>query len=230
MLPADDRLIVGLDITGRAEAEALVDALGDTVSFYKIGYQLGYSGGLPLAAELVRMGKKVFLDLKLHDIANTVEKGVANIAAMGVTMTTVHAYPQVMRAAAAGASGSPLCVLGVTVMTSLGQDDLREAGIEMSVEDLVMRRGTQARDAGLGGIVASAAEAAALRKLIGTDMAVVTPGIRPAGADAGDQKRVVTPADALRAGASHLVVARPIIAAPDPRAAAQAILSEMAGV
>ncbi len=176
------------------------------------------------------MGKKVFLDLKLNDIANTVEKGIEAIAAMGVTMTTVHAYPQVLRAAAAGARGSALCVLGVTVMTSLGQDDLREAGIEMSVEELVVRRAQQAKDAGLGGIVASAAEAGLLRKLIGGDMAVVTPGIRPAGADAGDQKRVVTPADALRAGASHLVVARPIVAAPDPLAAARAILAEMRGV
>ncbi|WP_062114534.1 orotidine-5'-phosphate decarboxylase [Aureimonas sp. AU40] len=227
---ADDRLIVGLDLSGRAEAEALIETLGDTVSFYKIGYQLGFSGGLPLAADLVRMGKKVFLDLKLNDIANTVEKGIEAIAAMGVTMTTVHAYPQVLRAAAAGARGSALCVLGVTVMTSLGQDDLREAGIEMSVEELVVRRAQQAKDAGLGGIVASAAEAGLLRKLIGGDMAVVTPGIRPAGADAGDQKRVVTPADALRAGASHLVVARPIVAAPDPLAAARAILAEMRGV
>lgn len=207
-----------------------MDALGETVSFYKIGYQLGYSGGLPLAGELVRMGKKVFLDLKLHDIANTVEKGIESIAALGVSMTTVHAYPQVMRAAARGAEGSGLCVLGVTVMTSLGQDDLREAGIDMSVEDLVARRTLQAREAGLGGVVASAAEARVIRSITGPGMAVVTPGIRPAGADAGDQKRVVTPLDALRAGASHLVVARPIIAAPDPRAAARAILAEIAGV
>ena len=200
------------------------------MSFYKIGYQLGFSGGLPLAGELVRMGKKVFLDLKLNDIANTVEKGVEAIAAIGVTMTTVHAYPQVMRAAARGAKGSSLCVLGVTVMTSLTQDDLREAGIDVPLEDLVARRTVQAREAGLGGIVASAAEARVIRAITGPDMAVVTPGIRPAGADAGDQKRVVTPADALRAGASHLVVARPIVAAPDPLAAAQAILSDMRGV
>jgi orotidine-5'-phosphate decarboxylase len=223
-------LIVGLDVSGRAQAETLIETLGEAVSFYKIGYQLGFSGGLPLAQELVRMGKKVFLDLKLNDIANTVEKGIESIAAMGVTMTTVHAYPQVLRAAAKGAQGSSLCVLGVTVMTSLGQDDLREAGIEMSVEDLVLRRAEQARDAGLGGIVASAAEAGLLRRRIGPDMAIVTPGIRPAGAQAGDQKRVVTPADALRAGASHLVVARPIVAAPDPLLAARAILAEMRGV
>ncbi len=206
----------------------MVEALGETVSFYKIGYQLGFGGGLPLAGELARMGKKVFLDLKLHDIANTVEKGVEQIAALGVAMTTVHAYPQVMRAAARGAAGSPLRVLGVTVLTSLSQADLAEIGLDTPVEALVARRAAQAAQAGLGGIVASAAEARLVRGIVGPGMAVVTPGIRPSGADAGDQKRVVTPADALRAGASHLVVARPIVAAPDPREAARAILAEMA--
>ncbi|ORE92859.1 orotidine-5'-phosphate decarboxylase [Aurantimonas sp. 22II-16-19i] len=226
---ARDRLIVGLDVTGRAEAEAVVDTLGDTVTWYKIGFQLALSGGLPLVGELARSGKRVFLDMKLLDISNTVEKGVASALDLGASMLTIHAYPHAMRAAVKAAEGSPLTLLGVTVLTSLDDDDLVASGYRMSVAELVAARVAQARDIGMGGVVASPAEAAAIRRAIGPDMAIVTPGIRPAGSDSGDQKRIAAPADALAAGASHLVVGRPIVAAGDARAAAEAILAEMAG-
>ncbi|MCO6390930.1 orotidine-5'-phosphate decarboxylase [Aliihoeflea aestuarii] len=225
----DSRLIVGLDLPTLAEAERAVAELGNLVSFYKIGYQLAFAGGLDFARDLAASGKSVFLDMKLLDIDNTVAKGVENIARMGVTMLTLHAYPKAMRAAVEAAKGSDICLLGVTVLTSMDDADLIEAGYGDDAASLVARRAAQAREAGMGGIVCSAAEARAVRGIVGPDMAVVTPGIRPTGADHGDQKRVVTPADALKAGASHLVVARPIIAAPDRRAAASAILDEMKG-
>ncbi|PRD53601.1 orotidine-5'-phosphate decarboxylase [Phyllobacterium myrsinacearum] len=225
-----DRLIVGLDVPDLKAAGDIVGTLGDTVSFYKIGYQLAFAGGLGFASELVQSGKKVFLDMKLLDIDNTVAKGVENIVKMGVSMLTLHAYPKAMKAAVAAARGSDLCLLGVTVLTSMDQQDMIDAGYEHDPHTLVLIRAEQALHAGMGGIVCSAAEAAAVRKIVGPDLAVVTPGIRPKGADLGDQKRVMTPADALRAGASYLVVARPIVAAADPRAAAEAILAEMAGV
>jgi orotidine-5'-phosphate decarboxylase len=223
-----DRLIVGLDVPSRSEAEAIVAELGDTVSTYKIGYQLVFAGGLPLVEELSRAGKRVFLDMKLLDIANTVEKGIESITRLGAAMTTIHAYPHAMAAAARAAEGSGLLILAVTVLTSLDEADLAAAGYSGTIADLVALRAGQAREAGIGGLVASPAEASALRRLVGPDMALVTPGIRPAGSAAGDQKRIATPATALRDGASHLVVARPIIAAPDRRAAALAILAEMA--
>lgn len=222
-----DRLIVGLDVPTVAEAEKIVGELGDTVSFYKVGYQLVFAGGLDFVRTLIAANKQVFLDMKLLDIDNTVAKGVENIAKMGVSMLTLHAYPKAMRAAVEAAKGSDLCLLGVTVLTSMDAADLAEAGYSGEPHDLVLRRAVQARDAGMGGIVASANEAASIRQLIGPDMAVVTPGIRPLGADKGDQKRVMTPGDALKAGASHLVVARPIIGATDRQAAARAILDEM---
>jgi len=222
-----DRLIVGLDVPTLAEAEKVVQELGDTVSFYKIGYQLVFAGGLAFAQELAQSGKNVFLDMKLLDIDNTVAKGVENIAKMGVSMLTLHAYPKAMRAAVAAAEGSNLCLLGVTVLTSMDEQDLIEAGYNTDPKSLVLKRAAQARDAGMGGVVCSAAEAALIRHTVGPDLAVVTPGIRPTGADAGDQKRVVTPVDAIRAGASHLVVARPIVGAADRKAAAEAILAEM---
>ncbi len=225
-----DRLIVGLDVPDLKAAGDIVGTLGDTVSFYKIGYQLAFAGGLGFASELVQSGKKVFLDMKLLDIDNTVAKGVENIVKMGVSMLTLHAYPKAMQAAVAAARGSDLCLLGVTVLTSMDQQDMIDAGYEHDPHRLVLIRAEQALHAGMGGIVCSAAEASAVRKIVGPNLAVVTPGIRPKGADVGDQKRVMTPADALRAGASHLVVARPIVAAGDPRAAAEAILAEMAGV
>lgn len=222
-----DRLIVGLDVPTLAEAEKAVRELEGTVSFYKIGYQLTFAGGLDFARELACGGTKVFLDMKLLDIDNTVSKGVEAIARMGVTMLTLHAYPKAMRAAVAAARGSELCLLGVTVLTSMDEQDLIEAGYEYDPHTLVLRRAEQALAAGMGGIVCAASEAAAARKVVGPELAIVTPGIRPAGGKAGDQKRVVTPADAIRAGASHLVVARPIIGAVDRVAAARAILAEM---
>jgi orotidine-5'-phosphate decarboxylase len=222
-----DRLIVGLDVPTVAEARKVVEELDGVVTFYKIGYQLAFAGGLDFARELAAGGTKVFLDMKLLDIDNTVAKGVENIARMGVSMLTLHAYPKPMRAAVEAARGSGLCLLGVTVLTSMDEQDMIEAGYEYDPHTLVLRRAEQALAAGMGGIVCSAGEAAAVRKIVGPELAVVTPGIRPAGSDHGDQKRVVTPRDAIRAGASHLVVARPIVASVDRRAAARAILDEM---
>lgn len=224
---ASSRLIVGLDVATVSEAESVVGQLGDTVSFYKIGYQLAFAGGLDFARDLVASGKRVFLDMKLLDIDNTVAKGVENVVKLGVSMLTLHAYPKAMRAAVDAAKGSDLCLLAVTVLTSMDEQDLIDAGYAYDPKTLVLRRAGQALTAGMGGIVCSAAEAAAVRKVVGPEMAVVTPGIRPAGADHGDQKRVVSPAAAIRAGASHLVVARPIVGAPDRKAAAQAILAEV---
>ncbi|WP_338721499.1 orotidine-5'-phosphate decarboxylase [Devosia sp. XK-2] len=224
------QLIVGLDVSTRARAEEIVSLLGDSVDFYKIGYQCFYGAdGLNLGKALLAAGKKVFFDLKLLDIDNTVEKGVAAIAETGATMLTVHAYPKALRAAQKGAQGSPLTILGVTVLTSMDDEDVKEAGYARDAAGLVALRAQQAREIGIGGVVASAREAEMVRTIVGKNMAVVTPGIRPAGAELGDQKRAMTPADALSAGASHLVVARPIIAAADPTAAAKAILAEMAG-
>ena len=226
-MTARDRLIVGLDVPTLGEAERIVSTLGDDVLFYKIGYQLVFAGGLEFARELAQSGKKIFLDMKLLDIDNTVASGVENIAKMGMSMLTLHAYPKAMRAAVEAAKGSDLCLLGVTVLTSMDKADLVEAGYDIDPRDLVLKRAAQARAAGMGGIVCSAEESAAVRAILGPDMAIVTPGIRPAGSDKGDQKRVMTPAEAIRAGSSHLVVARPIVKAQDPRAAARAILDEM---
>ena len=222
-----DRLIVGLDVPTLADAEKVVGDLGDAVSFYKIGYQLVFAGGLDFARELAADGKKVFLDMKLLDIDNTVAEGVESIMKLGVTMLTLHAYPKAMRAAVTAAKGSDLCLLAVTVLTSMDEQDLIEAGYECDPHTLVLRRAEQALAAGMGGIVCSAGEAAAVRKVVGPDLSVVTPGIRPTGSDHGDQKRVVTPADAIRSGASHLVVGRPVVGARDRRAAALSIIEEM---
>jgi orotidine-5'-phosphate decarboxylase len=223
-----DRLVVGLDVPTLREAEAVVKDLDGIVSFYKIGYQLAFAGGLDFARELAGGGKKVFLDMKLLDIDNTVAAGVANVARMGVAMLTIHAYPKAMRAAVAAAAGSDLCLLGVTVLTSMDATDMADAGYHQDPAALALRRAGQARASGMGGVVCSAAEAASVRLAVGADLLVVTPGIRPAGAVPDDQKRVVSPGDAIRSGASHLVVSRPIIASPDRRAAAEAILAEMA--
>ncbi|MBZ9990017.1 orotidine-5'-phosphate decarboxylase [Mesorhizobium sp. BH1-1-5] len=222
-----DRLIVGLDLPTLKEAERAVRELEGAVSFYKIGYQLAFAGGLDFARELTSGGTKVFLDMKLLDIDNTVAKGVENIVKMGMTMLTLHAYPRAMKAAVEAAKGSDLCLLGVTVLTSMDEQDVIDAGYEYDPHTLVLRRSEQALHAGMGGIVCSAEEAEAVRRIVGPDLAVVTPGIRPSGSDHGDQKRVVTPAQAIRNGSSHLVVGRPIVAAPDRRAAAEAILAEM---
>lgn len=224
----DNRLIVALDYSTRAEAESLVERLGDSGTFYKIGYQLFYGGeGFELGKALIAAGKKVFFDLKLLDIDNTVAHGVAAFAETGASMLTIHAYPQAMKAAVAAAEGSALCLLGVTVLTSMDDDDLEEAGYDRDVQSLVAYRAHQAREAGMGGVVCSAHEAALARQFTGEDMAVVTPGIRPKGSALNDQKRIVTPADALAQGASHLVIGRPITQAESPSQAAGAIFAEM---
>lgn len=224
-------LIVALDVDTRAEAERLVTALEGAADFFKIGYQLVYGGdGLALGEALIAAGKRVFFDLKLLDIDNTVEKGVAAIARTGAAMLTVHAYPKTMRTAAKAAAGSKLTVLGVTVLTSMDDADVAEAGYGRDAAGLVALRAEQAKAAGIGGLVASPLEAQMVRGIVGPQMAVVTPGIRPKGADAGDQKRILGPAEAIAAGASHLVVGRPITAAADPKAAALSILREMEGV
>jgi orotidine-5'-phosphate decarboxylase len=223
-----DRLIVALDLPGVAEAEAMVARLGDSVSFYKIGYQLAFAGGLPLVRQLTGAGKKVFVDLKLHDIGNTVARGVESVARLGATFLTVHAYPQTMKAAVEARTGSGLKILAVTVLTSYDDGDLHAAGYRLNVSDLVEARAQQAQVLGVDGIVSSPEEAAALRKIVGHQMNLVTPGIRPAGAATGDQKRIMTPARAIAASADYLVVGRPITEAADPKIAADAIQAEIA--
>jgi len=223
-----DRLILALDVPTIADAEAMVTRLGDSVSFYKIGYQLAFAGGLSLARELIQDRKKVFIDLKLHDIGNTVAKGVESVAKLGATFLTVHAYPQTMHAAVDARKGTGLRILAVTVLTSYDDADLAAAGYDFTVKELVAERAAQARDIGVDGPVCSAEEAAPLKPQIGEGMVLVTPGIRPAGADKGDQKRIMTPSAAIAAGADHLVVGRPILAAPDPRQAADDIVAEIA--
>ena len=226
-IPPRERLIVALDMPDVARAQKLVDEIGDGVSFYKVGMELAYGGGLEFVTRLAASGRKVFLDLKLHDIPNTVERAVAQVARLGATFLTVHAYPQTMRAAAAGRQGSNLKLLGVSVLTSCDDADLKDAGYAYGVSALVAKRGAQARDANVDGLVASAAETTMLRARLGDDLLLVIPGIRPAGAENADQKRVATPAQAIRDGADYLVVGRPVTQAPDPRAAAQSIVAEI---
>lgn len=221
-------MIVALDLPSPRAAEAMVETLGEAVRFFKIGYQLAFAGGMTLASALIGAGKRVFLDLKLHDIGSTVERGVASVADIGVHFLTVHAYPQTMRAAVAAKKGSRLQVLAVTVLTSYNDADLAEAGYAVGVKQLTADRAALARDIGVDGIVCAAEEAAALRRIVGRQMALVTPGIRPAGAAPDDQKRVMTPTAAIAAGADYLVVGRPILTAPDPRAAAESLLAEIA--
>jgi orotidine-5'-phosphate decarboxylase len=227
-IPPRDRLIVALDVPSVARAEAMVAALGDSVGFYKVGLQLIFAGGVAFAERLVRSGKQVFLDVKLLDIDNTVAGAVESIAALGMTFLTIHAYPKAMRAAVVARGRARLKLLGVTVLTSMDEADLAAAGYAGAVAALVEKRAVDARTAGMDGIVASPVEAALVRRIVGADMAVVTPGIRPAGADAGDQKRAATPGAAIRAGADYLVVGRPILSAPSPRDAADAIVTEIA--
>jgi orotidine-5'-phosphate decarboxylase len=228
VLDAQERLIVALDVPSVQDAERIVAQIGDAAAFYKIGYQLGFAGGLRFAADLIASGKQVFLDFKLHDIGNTVQKGVESVAKLGATFLTVHAFPQTMKAAAAGREGSKLRILGVTVLTSYDDSDLAAAGYDMGVAELAAARAEQARDIGIDGLVCSAEEVANLRSITGPRMTLVTPGIRPAGAAAGDQKRIMTPSRAIEAGADYLVVGRPIVEARDRKAAAEAIVSEIA--
>ena len=226
-LDARERLIVALDLPSVKSAEAMVARLAESVCFYKIGYQLAFAGGLPFAVDLIAAGKQVFLDLKLHDIGNTVTKGVESVARLGATFLTVHAYPQTMKAAVEGKKGSTLRILAVTVLTSYDDADLAAAGYDLGVGELAAARAAQARDTGVDGLVCSAEEAANLRGIVGRGMVLVTPGIRPAGSASGDQKRIMTPARAIEAGADYLVVGRPVVEARDPKAAADAIVGEI---
>jgi orotidine-5'-phosphate decarboxylase len=229
LLQPRDRLIVALDLSSVEAAQAMVTRLGDAVSFYKIGYQLAFAGGITFARTLTDAGKRVFVDLKLHDIGNTVAQGVKSVARLGATFLTVHAYPQTMQAAVDAREGG-LRILAVTVLTSHDDNDLLEAGYNTSVSALVARRAEQARAIGVDGLVCSGEEVAKLRTIVGPKLALVTPGIRPAGSDPGEQKRIATPAAAIAAGSDYLVVGRPIIAATDPKAAAEAIVAEIASV
>jgi len=227
-MTADPRLILALDLPSVEEARAMADRVGEAVSFHKIGLQLLPVGGMDLARALKDSGQSVFLDYKLLDIGATVEKAARSIAGSGADLLTIHAEPQAMRAAVEGRGGASMKLLGVTVLTSYDRAALDEIGYARDPAELVMRRVDQAVEAGMDGVVASAHEAQAIRARVPGDFLIVTPGIRPAGADAHDQKRVATPASALAAGASHLVVGRAITGADDPRAAAEAIVQEMA--
>lgn len=228
----DERIICALDVPTAAEAAALVGRVRDAVGFYKIGLQLFAVGGMELARDLKAEGRKVFLDWKLHDIGATVEKAAANLAASGCDLLTVHARPQVMAAAARGVAGSGLKVLGVTVLTSLTAEDLAADDHSLSPADLVELRVRQALEAGIDGVVSSPHEAARVREIAVAagrrDFLIVTPGVRPAGSALDDQARAATPEAALQAGATHLVIGRPITAAADPRAAALAVAETIA--
>ena len=223
----DERLYVALDLPDVDAAQALVDQLGDNVVSYKVGLQLLPLGGAEFGQRLKAQGKNVFYDFKLHDIGATVEKATRSIATLGADLLTVHARPDVMTSAAAGRGESGLKILGVTVLTSLDKAALEAIGYEDTAEDLVMRRVDQALEAGIDGVVSSPLEAEKIRARVPDDFLVVTPGVRMAGGDKGDQIRIATPQDALRFGASHIVVGRPITAASDPIAAARAIVSNM---
>jgi orotidine-5'-phosphate decarboxylase len=224
---ARDRLIVALDVESIEAARALVAKLGPTVSFYKIGMQLVFAGGFELVGELANAGKRIFLDMKLLDIDNTVAGAVASIARLGVTFTTIHAYPKAMRAAVAARPENGPGLLAVTALTSMDDADLRRAGYAEGAADLVGRRSADAREAGMDGIVCSPQEIVRVRGIVGPGMAIVTPGIRPAGFAAADQKRIMAPAEAIAAGADYLVVGRPVTAAANPAAAAAKIVSEI---
>jgi orotidine-5'-phosphate decarboxylase len=229
-MTADPRLIVPLDVPTVAEARALVERLGGAVGFYKVGLELFASDGMGLARELKAQGKQVFIDWKLHDIGTTVERAARALSGSGCDFLTVHGEPQVMAAAVKGCAGSSLKILAVTVLTSLTDADLAEMGYAEGARELVARRIRQARAAGCHGVVASPHEAALAREIGGADFLVVTPGVRPDWSAKNDQARAATPADALKAGASHIVCGRPITAAEDPHAAALRVAAEMAGV
>ncbi len=226
-----DRLIVALDVSSATQARQIVQSIGESASTYKVGKQLFTAEGPQIVRDLVASGRKVFLDLKFHDIPNTVAGAVSEAAKLGVSMLTVHASggSKMLKAAADSAAQSPAkpLVLAVTVLTSLSDADLAEVGISGHVQTQVLRLGSVARAAGCGGLVASAQEARQLRRELGTDFAIVTPGVRPAGTAIGDQARVLTPKEAIAAGATYLVVGRPILESPDPAQAAAAIVGEI---
>ncbi|MDJ0857832.1 MAG: orotidine-5'-phosphate decarboxylase [Dinoroseobacter sp.] len=230
MTKADDRLIVALDVPNALAGLDLAAKLGDAVNFYKIGLGMLTGGGLALANELkLDHGKRIFLDMKLFDIGNTVEAAVRGLAQFDLDFLTVHGDPHVVRAAKEGASGSDMKILAVTILTSLDREDLDAALIKPGeIRDLVPERAAKAFEAGADGVIASPQEAAIIRALPeAKDRLIVTPGVRPAGAASGDQKRIATPASAIGDGADHIVVGRPIYQAANPRAAAEAVLAEM---
>ena len=227
-----ERLIVALDVSTAAEARQIVAAVGDSAFTYKVGMQLYTAVGPDVVRDLISSGRRVFLDLKYHDIPNTVAGAVKEATELGVSMLTVHGSGggRMLRAAVEAANHHPATmVLAVTVLTSMGDEDLSKLGVRGSVADQVMRIAALALANGCRGVVASAHEASALRTEFGDDFAIVTPGVRPAGSGHGDQVRVVTPSEAMASGASHIVVGRPITEAADPAAEARAILGQMAG-
>lgn len=230
---SDDRLIVALDVPNVIAGMELTSKLGDSVSFYKIGLGMLTGGGLALANELKQEhGKRIFLDMKFFDIGATVEAAVRGIAQYDLDFLTVHGDPHVVKAAKEGAAGSNLKILAVTILTSLDRQDLDNSMIKSGdVQDLVVERAGRAFDAGADGVIASPQESALIRALPNSkDRLIVTPGVRHAGADKGDQKRITTPADAIKNGSDHIVVGRPIWQAPDPAMAARAILEEMKSI
>lgn len=230
---SDDRLIVALDVPNALEGLRIAEEIGDAVSFYKIGLGMLTGGGLALANELKQEhGKRIFLDMKLFDIGATVENAVRGLAQFDLDFLTVHGDPHVVRAAKEGSAGKDMKILAVTILTSLDRSDL-DAGLIKpgDVADIVAERAARAFEAGADGVIASPQESAMIRALPQSEgRLIVTPGVRPAGADLGDQKRVTTPAQAIANGSDHIVVGRPIWKAADPRAAAQAIVDELAGV
>jgi orotidine-5'-phosphate decarboxylase len=232
MISPRERLIVALDVASAADAHRMVSSLGDVIQFYKVGMQLYTAEGPGMVRDLVMSGKKIFLDLKYHDIPNTVGAAVREAARLGVSMLTVHASggTKMLRAAvdAARQTNSDLAVLAVTVLTSMDENDLHQTGIQDSIAEQAVRLGKMALNAGCAGVVSSAREVKALRASLGGAFLAVTPGVRPAGSAAGDQARVVTPAEAIAAGATNIVVGRPITAAADPVLEAQKILREIA--
>ncbi len=233
-MPNRDRLIVALDVSSATQACQIVQSIGESASTYKVGKQLFTAEGPQVVRDLIASGRKVFLDLKFHDIPNTVAAAVSEASKLGVSMLTVHASggSKMLKAAAqaAGQSSAKPMVLAVTVLTSLSDADLSEIGVSGNVITQVMMLGSLARNAGCGGLVASAHEARELRRELGDDFAIVTPGVRPAGTAVGDQARVLTPQEAIAAGATHLVVGRPILQAANPAEAAEGILREIEGV
>ena len=222
-------IIIALDVETLEEARTLVRRLGSHAGFYKVGMELYAAAGMTVVRELLDQGKEVFLDLKFYDIPETVRRAVGQVARTGVRFLTVHAVPSVMRAAVEGRGDSPLQLLGVTVLTSLSREDLRELGHNCEVSELVAVRTRQAMDARVDGVVCSPLEAAAVRRIAGPDAILVTPGVRSPGAAKGDQKRVATPAEAIRDGANYLVIGRQITRAADPAAEAARVLEEIAG-
>lgn len=225
-----ERLMLPVDVPTVGEAEDLVKKTEGRVGVYKIGMELQFAGGLEFARELAEGGHKIFLDVKLHDIDNTITKAVQNVAKMGVTFMTVHAYPKTMRAAVKGLleEGNPnLCLLGVTVLTSMDETDLVRAGYRGPIADVVAERAADAKTAGMGGIVCAATEASKMKDILGEELVIVTPGIRPPGSSADDQLRVLTPEKAIKSGSDYLVIGRPISKAADPRLAAEAVVAEI---